>query len=239
MKNDNYIYAAVLCILVVLGLYALQFHNYKLSTDVDHWNQFGGYVGGVLGPLFSFLSFVMLIKSLNLQNDSNTTLREEAQLNIKNEKMRSFETHFFNLLSAQRDSFEYFKLTLNGKVYSGVESVRKLEDAIESLRAKNATDAEITKFIQEADSDEKFYNTQRIFFIITKTINQKLSDENGFTQEERKSQLETMINFTEFSQLRLILISMQFLDYRSSKLLRENQEFLSILDELKLPIDNY
>lgn len=239
MKNDNYIYAALICILAVLGLYAFQFHNYELSKDVDHWNQFGGYVGGVLGPLLSFLTFVMLIKSLNLQNESNTTLREESRLNIKNEKMRSFETHFFNLLSAQRESFEYFKLTLNGKTYSGIEAVRKLEDAIQELRDKNSSDEDITHFIKSTDSDEKLYNTQRVFFVITKTISQKLSNENGFSSEDRKTQIETMINFTEFSLLRVVLISMQFLSYKSSKLMRNNHEFISVLEDLKLPIDKY
>ncbi|EGQ8925977.1 hypothetical protein DLH98_09235 [Vibrio parahaemolyticus] len=239
MKNDFYIYAASICILVVLGFYAYQFHDYVLSKDVDDWNQFGGYVGGVLGPTFSFLSFVMLIKSLNLQNESNASLREESRLNIKNEKLRSFETHFFNLLGAQRESFEYFKLTINGKIYSGVEAVRELESAIQDLRAINATDEDITNFIKNCDADEKLFNTQRTFFIVTKTINQKLSDENGFSAEERKAHLETMINFTEFSLLRVVLISMQFLSYRASKLLNENDEFISVLEELKLPINAY
>ncbi|NUW66944.1 hypothetical protein [Vibrio coralliilyticus] len=92
---------------------------------------------------------------------------------------------------------------------------------------------------KKADSDEKLYNTQRVFFVITKTIVQKLSDDNGFGSEERKSQIETMINFTEFSLLRVILISMQFLSYKSSILMRENEELVSVLEELKLPLDSY
>lgn len=239
MKNDNYIYVAVFSIIAVIGFYTFQFHNYDLSKDVDDWNQFGGYVGGVLGPVLSFISLVMLIRSLNLQNESNATLRQEARLNIKNEKLRSFETHFFNLLSAQRESFEYFKLTIDGQTLCGVEAVRKLEDKIVELRKTNAPIVDIRDMICDSDSDEKLYNTQRVFFIVAKTISQKLSDENGFTSDERKSQIETMINFTEFSQLRLVLISMQFLSYKSSKLLRQNEEFLSVVDELKLPLDGY
>lgn len=239
MKNNNYIYAALVCILAVLGLYVFQFHDYKFSHNVDHWNQFGGYVGGVLGPLLSFLSLVMLIKSLNLQNESNSTLRDESRLNIKNEKLRSFETQFFNLLGAQREAFEYFKLTINGKIYTGIDAVRKLEDEIQRLRNENATDSDIAAFIKGVDSDEKLYNTQRIFYVISKMINQKLSDENGFSLDERKDQIETMVNFTEFSLLRVVLISMQFLSYKSSQLIRENQEFISVIRDLKLPIDAY
>ncbi|NUW66943.1 hypothetical protein [Vibrio coralliilyticus] len=143
MKNDYYIYFAGISIVLVIGIYVGQFHTYEFSSDVDHWNQFGGYVGGVLGPLLSFLSLVMLIKSLNLQNESNTTLRDEARLNIKNEKMRSFETHFFNLLSAQRESFEYFRLTFNGQTYEGIEAVRQLEEEVIALRSANASDQDV------------------------------------------------------------------------------------------------
>ncbi|WCE28797.1 hypothetical protein [Vibrio sp. SCSIO 43137] len=239
MKNDSYIYIAAFCIFLVIGIYALQFHTYDFSDDVDHWNQFGGYVGGVLGPLLSFISLVMLIKSLNLQNESNATLREESRLNIKNEKLRSFETHFFNLLGSQRESFEYFRLTFDNQSYSGVEAVRKLEEKVVELRNVNATDDEIKSMICEADSEEKLFNTQRVFYIITKTIVQKLSDENGFTVEERKSQMETMINFTEFSMLRLVLISMQFMNYKSSRLMRDTEELVAVLSDLKLPIDSY
>ncbi|QOQ67616.1 hypothetical protein [Photobacterium damselae] len=239
MKNNIYVYAALLCIVFVLGLYAFQFHDYVLSSDVDHWNQFGGYIGGVLGPLLSFLSLVMLIKSLNLQNESNQTLLDESKLNIKNEKLRSFETHFFNLLSSQRESFEYFKLSLNGKTYTGIDAVRKLEDEIISLRKASASDEVISDFIKQSDVYEKLFNTQRVFYVISKTIGQKLSNENGFSLEERKSQFETMINFTEFSQLRLVLICLQFLNYKSSKLILENKELLSVFEELKMPIKPY
>ena len=239
MQNDRYIYIAIVCIAFVLGIYAFQFHSFKVSEDVNHWNQFGGYVGGVLGPLLSFLSLVMLIKSLNLQNESNKVLRDESNLNIKSEKIRSFETQFFNLLNAQRETFEYFKLTLNGQSYQGVSAVRELENCIEILRSQHGTDQDIADFIKNADEDEKLYNTQRVFYVITKTISQKLSDENGFKTEERKAQIETLVSFTELSLLRVVLISMQFLNYKSSKLLRENQELLSVFEELKLDIDKY
>ncbi|MBL4303861.1 hypothetical protein [Vibrio fluvialis] len=237
---DKYIFAAIACVILVIGIYAFQFHSYEFSNDVDHWNQFGGYVGGVLGPLLSFLSYIMLIKSLSLQNAANAALNEESKLNIKNEKMRSFELHFFTLLSAQRESFEYFKLELDKGVYSsGIQAVRELENRIEEMRGKNASDDDIKAYIKTVDSHEKIYNTQRVFFVITKMISNKLSDENGFSSSDRKCQIETLINFTELSVLRIVLISMQFLNHKSSLLLRDNQELISVFDDLKLPFDAY
>ncbi|MCL9777048.1 hypothetical protein [Vibrio methylphosphonaticus] len=237
---NQYIISAVICITLVLGIYGYQFHSFQISNDVNHWGQFGGFMGGVLGPLLSFLSYVMLIKSLSLQNDANSVLKEESKLNIKNEKMRSFEVHFFNLINAQRDSFEYFKLEPQlGEFLTGVSAVRELENQIENMRDNNANDNDIAIYIKNIDSHEKIYNTQRIFYVITKMISQKLSDENGFTQEERQAQLTTLINFTELSALRITLISMQFLSHKSSKLLREDQELIDIFKELKLPYDQY
>lgn len=237
---NRYIIGALVCIGLVLGLYTYQFHTYQLSNDVNHWGQFGGFIGGVLGPLLSFLSYVMLIKSLTMQNDANVALREESKLNIKNEKLRSFEVHFFNLINAQRETFEYFQLEIKSSGPSkGVSAVRELENLIGSLRYIGADDDKISTVIKGIDSQEKIYNTQRIFYVITKMIDQKLSDENGFDEEERKAQLTTLINFTELSVLRVVLISMQFLNHKSSRLLRENTTLLAVFDELSLSLDEY
>ncbi|MCJ8349010.1 hypothetical protein [Moritella sp.] len=237
---NKHIIAAILCMGIALGMYGLNFHTYQISDDVNDWGQFGGYVGGILTPILTFLSYIMLVKSLSLQNETNAALREESNLNVKNEKIRSFEVHFFNLIDAQRDTFEHFKLEFDkDKFVSSVSAVRELEDRIEYMRDNNSNDIALTEFIKQVDSHEKIYNTQRVFYVITRMISLKLSDENGFTREDRMVQLTTLVNFTELSILRIVLISMQFLSYKSSKLLRDNDEMLDVLKDLKLPLDQY
>jgi len=237
---NKYIVAAIVCMAIALGVYGFNFHTYQLSEDVNDWGQFGGYVGGILTPILTFLSYIMLVKSLSLQNETNAALREESKLNVKNEKMRSFEVHFFNLIDAQRDTFEHFKLEFDKDEFvTSVSAVRELEDRIGNMREHNSSDKALTEFIKRVDSHEKIYNTQRVFYVITRMISLKLSDENGFTREDRMVQLTTLVNFTELSVLRIVLISMQFLSYKSSKLLRDNDEMLDVLKELKLPLDQY
>lgn len=238
---------AIVISLVVIFIFYYHFHiklNYPLSSKPSDWVDFSDYIGGTLGTTFSFLSFIFLLHSLKLQNIANKELHKETKVNRKNEKFRHFESHFFNLLEAQRSAFEKFKFQLyddDGTIneYIGVEAVVAIENCIEEARDNGSDDAEIKEFLLIVDESEKIYNTMRIFNNMTKMISTKLSEENGFTYDDRKSQLETLITFTEFSQLRLVLISMQFMELPPARSLRNNNEFISLLTELGLNLDPY
>ncbi|MCX9469358.1 hypothetical protein IG522_17955, partial [Vibrio cholerae] len=106
---NRYISIAIASMLVVFGSYVVNFYyklGYGLSDDVAVWAQLGDYAGGLLNPILSFISLVLLIKSLTLQNEANLDLRKELKINEKTEKLRSFETHFFNMLNSQKVSFD-------------------------------------------------------------------------------------------------------------------------------------
>lgn len=226
-------------VIIVIGAYVFQFHirlKYGFSIKASDWVDFSDYVGGLVSPILSFFSLILLIRSLNLQNQANKELREEVKSNQKNEKMRSFETYFFGLIEAQRTSFSTFKLDFpsqfSGKSLDGACAIQELEDQIENIRNKNGNDIEIAHAIDEIDKDERIYNTIRIFYNIVKMISERLTNDNGFDEEARKNQFQTLISFTEFSQLRLVMISMQFIDCPSAKYLRDNTEFMSVLTDL-------
>lgn len=238
MFNRHSIVALVL-ITIVIGTYIFQFYfrlKYGLSVKASDWVDFSDYVGGLVSPILSFMSLVLLIRSLNLQNQANKELREEVRLNQRNEQMRSFETYFFGLIEAQRTSFSTFKLDFppqfGGKSLDGVCAIQELEDQIENIRSRSGNDIEIAQAIDVIDKDERIYNTIRIFYNIVKMITERLIDNNGFDGEARKAQFQTLISFTEFSQLRLVMISMQFIDCPSAKYLRDNKEFMCVLTDL-------
>jgi hypothetical protein len=242
----KYIAMALTLMAIVVGLYVYQFYytlGYVISDDASDWVAFSAYVGGVLGPLLSFLSLILLVQTLKLQNSANVELRNEARLNQKNETFRSFESHFFNLLGAQRTAFENFQLDIplneTKKKSKGVDAVIELENLIESMRYNNLSSIDIEGAIDNIDSSEKIYNTIRIFYNITKMVSEKLADDKGFDIEVRKSQFQTLITFTEFSQLRLVLISMQFMDCPAAEYLKSNTEFVDVIIELGLEIDPY
>ncbi|HHP0462537.1 TPA: hypothetical protein ACRZZI_005222 [Vibrio harveyi] len=230
----------------VVASYVFQFYftlGYELSEQPSDWVDFGDFFNGLVSPLLSFVSLVLLIQSLNLQNQANTELRAEVQLNHKNEQLRSFETYFFGLIEAQRASFSNFELKFgnaeDAKTLVGVCAIRELEDRIEAFRELDARDTEIEDMLEKLDQDEHIYNTIRVFYNIVKMITERLSDANQFDETIRANQFQTLISFTEFSQLRLVMICMQFMDYPSANYLKNNHEFMSVLTELGGGADQY
>lgn len=232
---NRYSIIAMVLMAVVISSYVIQFYfnlGYVVSDKTSDWVNFSSYVGGLISPLLSFVSLMLLIQSLNLQNQANRELRAEIKLNQKNEQLRSFETYFFGLIDAQRTSFANFKLDFPGKSLTGVCAIQELEDQIETIRNSNGADNEVSNDVDLIDKDERIFNVVRIFYNIVKMVSEKLTDENGFDPEYRKSQFQTLINFTEFSQLRLVMISMQFMDWKSAKYLKSNKEFMDVLKSL-------
>lgn len=60
-----------------------------------------------------------------------------------------------------------------------------------------------------------------------------------FDETIRTNQFQTLISFTEFSQLRLVMICMQFMDYPSTDNLKNNHEFMAVLTDLGGGVDHY
>ncbi|TQP73705.1 hypothetical protein [Vibrio cholerae] len=243
---NRYSIVAIGLMAIVIASYVFQFYfnlGYKISEKPSDWVDFGDFFNGLVSPLLSFVSLVLLIQSLNLQNQANIELRAEVQLNHKNEQLRSFETYFFGLIEAQRSSFSNFELNFkedgNIKSLGGVCAIRMLEDQIEAFRNREAQDYEIEEVLEELDQDEHIYNTIRIFYNIVKMITDRLSDANKFDETIRANKFQTLISFTEFSQLRLVMICMQFMDYPSTDYLKNNHEFMAVLKELGGGADKY
>ncbi|MFQ2624533.1 hypothetical protein ACK3YV_17115, partial [Aeromonas caviae] len=69
-------WGALIIIMIVLGLYYYQFGAgpTTLSDEKDVWGQFGDYFGGTLNPILSFMSVLLLIKSVRLQLVANSSL---------------------------------------------------------------------------------------------------------------------------------------------------------------------
>lgn len=243
---NRYVTAAAALIAVVLFLYFLQFYvflGFGLSDKPEVWGQLGDYVGGVLNPLLSFISIVLLIKSLKLQQDANLGLRAEIKNTRKTEKLRSFETQFFNMISAQQSYFDNFKVDFSfdgtGPRCSGAEAVIKIEEKIELMRSGGCDSSAVARYIEDIDSTDHVYSMTRIFYNMVKAIDERLSDAKGFTEEDRRSYYLTLINFTDFALLRLIVIAAQFMHYPSTQYLKSNIVFNSVLADVELGYDLY
>lgn len=243
--TNRYIVVAILLILSVCSSYVLNFYfklGYMISDKPDAWGQLGDFIGGMINPILSFMSFVFIIKSLNLQNEANLELREEVKSTRKTEKLRSFETQLFHMIGSQRATFESFKVNevLDDRVLERceVDAVIAIEAEVQRLRADFSDDV-VVGYLEVVDPKDKIYGLTRIFYNMVKMISEKLSDSHGFCSEDRKSHYLTLINFTDFALLRLIMMNAQFMDYPSTEYLKNNLEFSSVLDEVGLNYSLY
>lgn len=247
MKIKIYIIAAAMLILAVLLIYFAKFYlmlGYTVADDPAAWGQLGDYAGGILNPLLSFISIVLLIKSLSLQFEANNSLRKEIKNNEKTEKLRSFEILFFNLIKAQKELFDSFKIEARNTDGTpdhlmGAKAVIAIEDKIQDLRDSGKTDKEITEFLSTIDKNDQIFGISRAFYLLVMVVTDKLSDIEGFSLGDRSAHYKTLINFTDFAQLRLVMICVQFLEYESTKYLRSSYEFTNVASKLGVEFDQY
>jgi hypothetical protein len=237
---------AATAILIIIAFYLANFFpifGTQLSGDTAVWGQFGDYIGGTLNPILSFVSVVLLIRSLTLQNEANDALKKELKNSEKTENFRSFSTLFFSMIESQRNLYQQFKIASNHGTQivfiSGAAAVNFMEEKIEELRDSDADDVQIAAFLENLDSEDRLFGILRAFYITVRTICEKLDPSIGFESALAKEQIITLVNFTDFSQLRLIVIGAQFLDYKSCQYLKGNELFITALKEVNLTLDLY
>lgn len=244
---NRYVISAALIIAFVFAGYFIKFYvslGYGLSNDPAVWAQLGDYAGGMLSPLLSFVSIVLLIKSLTLQNEANISLRNELKNSEKTENLRSFETLFFNMIDSQKRLFESFRVQIQtaegeSSTFSNVDAVMAIESEIENIRNAEGNDEAVREYLESIDGQDKIFGLARVFYIMVMVVTDKLSDSNGFSVEDRTAHFQTLVNFTDFSQLRLILICVQFMDYQSSKYIGSSIEFKAIIEDLGMGYELY
>ncbi|BBL25610.1 hypothetical protein [Comamonas terrigena] len=230
---------AIFFILIILGLYVINFYiilDFKLSPLPEVWGQLGDYLGGTLNPILSFISIVLLIKSLNIQNESNISLKNEIDNSRKTEKLKSFENLFFNLIEIQRKEFE----KLNGGTIlfgdAGISEassfINKVENEVDRVLNIGGGVQGVRRVIDLMDDDDRIYDIFRGFFLSVKLVSDRLSEKNGFSSDDRNLYYSTLINFTSFPQLRLMMLVIQFMDYPSVDFFKKNKEFEKVINEL-------
>lgn len=240
--NGRYLAAAAACVALVATAYAWSFwHNLDrpISGDPTDWGIFGDYFGGLLNPALSFISILLIVKSLSLQREANIDFRQDLDASNIDALRRSFESKFFALIAAQSDQFKSFKLTVETvdgtKELSGANAVWELEELIDELRNKGAA-MNIPMLLKHYDKDDQIYSCLRRFYVAVKLVMNDLSDDRGFTEEIRADYLESLINFTELSAIHMIHICMQYTDDYPSLYLKENAELLAKLASLGLDV---
>ncbi|MCQ9635911.1 hypothetical protein MP477_13210 [Chryseobacterium sp. WG23] len=83
----------VMCILIVVGVYACNLAGNGISKDPEKWGQFGDYFGGVLNPILTIFNLV-LVGYLTLKISS---IEDNRSKNIMYENVRPLGLFSFEL----------------------------------------------------------------------------------------------------------------------------------------------
>lgn len=218
MKLKQAKYIALTIITVVPIIYFIRFGlilKMPLSVEQEVWGQLGDFLGGVINPLLSFITILLLLESLKYQSDANQSLSNQILHSEKNEKIKLFENLFFHLIITQRDLYNRFKIKviLDNNEFTELytaEAVDKLETVFsdEIDQGKNLT--ELTELYEEIDNAYGIFDLVRSFSITVSLVKEHLTEENGFSEQDRAFYYEKLINLTEFSHIRLLATALQF-----------------------------
>lgn len=236
---------AIVVISIVPITYFIRFGlvlKMPLSGDQAVWGQLGDFLGGVINPVLSFITILLLLESLKYQNDANDSLSMQLIHNEKSEKIKVFENLFFHLISAQRDLYNKFKV----KVVSSnnqyielymAEAVDKIETVFSDEIDNGKDFTELKELYEDLDNIYGIFDLVRSFCITVSLVKEHLSDQNGFSEDERSFYYEKLINLTEFAHIRLLATALQFEKGPVTKKLND-KEFQDICQKLGLNLFN-
>jgi hypothetical protein len=222
MKPNHIVLVALGLVIVTWLGYWINFGHMGLSGKNDDWAQFGDFVGGTLNPILTFLTIVILIHSLKIQKD-------DSEKTKKFEKIRSFESHFFNMIETQKSLFNDLKINFGSNASPDIKTsgaaALQIEDVVINLKEAGNNLSRIRHAIETIDSEDAIYTTIRTFAVVVNLIDKKLTTEEGFTEQERLDYYEILINYTDYSLFKLLLISIKYLDNAQVLRIKANKEF--------------
>lgn len=114
-----------LCFIIVLEIGALIYQfNYKpdFSLNSEILGQIGDFFGGVLNPIFTFLTFIGLMITIILQQQELELTRDELSKSaqaleeqVYTQKKQRFENTFFSLLEQHNKMLSELNAAINGR----------------------------------------------------------------------------------------------------------------------------
>ncbi|BEN60916.1 hypothetical protein I5N09_09930 [Serratia marcescens] len=213
---------------VIIGVCLIYYLNFgingNLSNKTDVWGQFGDYLGGVVNPILSFITIYLLLNSIKLQREANSTLVDEVKRQESLEEYKKFEVRFFHLVECQNTNFSRFSLKIgdiekqsgNGteEFFNGA-AVTYIEDSVVVLVEAQVKKEEIKNWLEEIDADDCIFSVVRRFYLIVKLIK-----ECGAGQDDY---YEILVNLTDLKILTLIAIACTYFDWDIIKYLKDSK----------------
>lgn len=107
MAKKYYIFIGFVLMLMPVLIFVYVFHGLSISQDPDHWQIFGGYIGGTTGTVASIYAGYLVYKTVDLQA---TTLLKQSKQSAE----QLFMKHLDNFVSDKKETAEAFKILNHG-----------------------------------------------------------------------------------------------------------------------------
>lgn len=248
-NNSNYptklIILTISFVIIPIAAYIVNFHDTPVTKDPGDWGIFGDYIGGLINPTLSFISVLILARSIHMQSASQRDATSQFNSIMKREALRSHDELMRTLTQPLGDptgiSITY---TLSGRkpiTISGKLVASHIENLIENQTIGSNSTVSIEDFIGICDINDDIYETHRRFATCLKIIESNLSKEAGFVACDRRVAIETLISLTCFHKLRLIKIGIENLRNPQIEYLKSSEDFIAVATKLELipltPVD--
>lgn len=266
-KIENILIPLFIGLMILISfLFFMYFSTFKyISLDTAVWGAFGDYIGGLLNPIFAFLSFTALIITLLYQHKQLEQNREILQETIKaieqNEKALSQnqEALEFNRIELENSNKQ---LELSAKAQVEIEKTQKIQQfdmlfttLLSELNFMNTNFIEkgqIIEFYKIFESNDRLeykqvdlrkkYQLTRYFIILYQALKQ-INDTNFLKDEEKKKYSNIVRASLENSLLQLLMLNCNCDgykdDFKEFYFLLERFSFLEHMDFQDLTSENY
>lgn len=199
---------------VLIGAWGLYYLNFGLkgviSSSTEVWGQFGDYVGGVVNPILSLITILLLINSLSEQINANKSMSAEMNRQAEVERFKKFESKFYNLLNLQNKEFESFfvykKDEATGRVIElkGVIAATFISEQVYDMVAANSSRDAIIQEIDNWDEYDNLFSIARRFHLLVKLVDNELKG------EEKKEYYELILNLSDVKMVVLVCLVVVF-----------------------------
>lgn len=109
-KMFSFIKIAGIVLLIILSINILILNS---SYDITKFGAFGDFMGGILNPIFMFLTLFALIITLIIQRQELRLSREEYKKTSNSLSVQAIENTFFNILGLHHKITENIKININ------------------------------------------------------------------------------------------------------------------------------
>lgn len=212
-KNIILIGLFILLPLVPIGFYFAYFHENPISKSSEIWGQFGDYMGGVINPIFGFISVILLLytirqqqEALSLQRDELQATREELARSAKaqeasekalNEqanifKQQQFEQTFFSMFNQlakiatdllHNNIYNNITIILYNYCYNGQIEIDRINYEFNSINTNRKNASRLLSIIQE-NIDTKYIEFHQFSLLLYQVL--KLINSSYNDEKSRK-----------------------------------------------------